>query len=300
MNKIPEKKHYTQDQLHKKVKLFKWLAARSTKANGKNLKTIGKEFLLETSEGTIRVLGYNFDKEDVMPLFVNIHGGGFILGDAEMDDPYMPNLAIEANVKILNISYSLAPENPFPKALEESYAVVKYAQDHADELAIDPHSIAVGGHSAGGNLSAAICIKNARSKALNIKGLILDYPPLDLYTDPYLKPHPKGALPRKISRLFDACYHNSKEGRKNPLISPIYADNEQLDSFPPTLMITASMDSLCNEAEKFKDRLLEVGVSVTHKRFDGSRHGFTLSEKPDAKEAWNMMADHLKACLHQT
>lgn len=299
MKKIPKEKQYTEKQLHNKVKLFKWLAARSTKANGKGTKTLGKELLLETSEGTIRVLGYNLDKEEVLPLFVNIHGGGFILGDAEMDDPYMPNLAEQAHIKILNISYSLAPEDPFPKGFDECYAVVKYAQDHAEELAIDPQSIAVGGHSAGGNLSAAICLKNSLTKELNIKGLILDYPPLDLYTDPYLKPHPKGALPRNISRLFDACYHNSKEGRKNPLISPIYADSNQLSSFPSTLIITASMDSLFKEAEEFKDRLVEADVPVTHKRFEGSRHGFTLTEKPDAKEAWNMMADHLKECLHQ-
>ena len=151
----------------------------------------------------------------------------------------------------------------------------------------------MGGHSAGGNLSAGICLLDAERGELGLKALILDYPPLDLHTDPYLKPRPKKAIPPRIARIFDACYTGSREAAKNPLISPRYASADQIRSFPPTLVITAGQDSLAPEAEAFKDRLIEAGVPVTFKRFEGAPHGFTLSGDPGAEEAWQMMIDHL-------
>lgn len=91
----------------------------------------------------------------------------------------------------------------------------------------------------------------AVTKELDIKCLILDYPPLDIYTDVYLKPRPKGSLPPKMCRIFDACYCSNKEEGKNPLISTVFATIDQVKSFPPTLILTASMDSLCKEAEDY-------------------------------------------------
>lgn len=295
MKKIPKEKAYTRKQLQRKVKLFKWLAARATKIGQNNKNRTGKEMFVETSEGRICVLSYNMEKPEKLPLFINLHGGGFIIGSPEMDDPYMMNVANHADVKILSVDYSLSPEKVFPKALNECYSIIKYAKEHAEELGIDAERIAIGGHSAGGNLSAAICIMDGGT--LGIKALILDYPPLDLYTDAYLKPRIKGALPPKICRLFDACYCNSRENRKNPLISPIFATTEQVRTFPPTLILTASQDSLHKEAEDFKDKLIDAGVIVSHKRFEGSRHGFTLSNKPDAIEGWKMMISHLNYYL---
>jgi len=288
----PKEKIYTTEEKFKKAKKIRKMMAMFSK---KNRKSAGKELFLNTDEGKIRVLTYNLENESKLPLFVNIHGGGFILGGPEMDDPYMMNVAINANVKIINIDYGLAPEAPFPKGLNECYAVVKYAQNNPQEFGIDPQKIVVGGHSAGGNFSAAIGLKNAQSRELNIKGLILDYPPLDIYTDPFAKPQGKGMF-AKMGRLFNACYC-SKEESKNPLISPVYASNEQLKGFPSTLVITAGRDLLCAEAELFRDKLKEAGINVTHKRFESSPHGFTLSHRPDAKEAWQMMIDFLKQQL---
>ena len=298
MPKIPEEKSYTREELIKKVSRIKRLSEKhSVKRN-----ITGKELFLGTDEGKVRVLTYNMENPEILPLFVNIHGGGFIMGGPEMDDPYMMNVALNANVKILSIDYSLAPEAMFPKGLNECYAVMKYAQNNPGDFGIDAKRIAVGGHSAGGNFSAAICLKNAQTKELNIKCAILDYPPLDIYTDPYLKPKGKGLvamlfLNPKRCRIFDECYCNNKEERKNPLISPVYAAAGELKSFPPTLIITAGKDSLCAEAEHFRDKLKEAGVEVTHKRFESSPHGFTLSQRPDAREGWQMMIDHLKRWL---
>ncbi len=291
----PTEKVWTDEELKSEIKRMKMSMCESTPTT-LQIQQVGTEMYLDTEEGKVRILAYNLDNPQPLPLFVNIHGGGFVLGKAESDDPFMMNIADNANVKIINIDYSLAPDYPFPKALNECYAVIRYAKEHWQEFNIDPDNIAVGGHSAGGNLSAAICLLDYERKVLGIKSLILDYPPMDVYTDAGLKNQPKEAIPIPICRLFDACYCNDKEARKNPLISPIYAAPEQLSSFPPTLVITASRDSLCQEAEKFKDMLVMAGVDVTHKRFD-AEHGFNMNHSPEARESWKLMINHLKRTL---
>ena len=298
-----EAKQYTREELIEKTAKFRSMTEKTVLKRVAKMGRAGKELYLETEAGRVRVLGYRLDEEERLPLFVNLHGGGFILGNPEMDDEYMPRVAEEAGVKILNVDYGLAPEYPFPKGIEDVYAAVKYAQGHADEFGIDPDRIAIGGHSAGGNFSAAVCLMNAERKELNIKCAILDYPPLDIYTDAKDKPPGRGLMARifmgpKRTRMFDASYCLDREARKNPLVSPVYAGQEQLKTFPPTLILTAGMDSLCREGEQFRDLLIQAGVDVTHKRFENSPHGFTLSDKPDAREGWTMMIEHLKRWLY--
>ena len=298
-DKVKEKK-YTQEQLQKKVNRIRRLMSVVMTVSDKILRKpriiIGRERLLATDEGMVKVLTYNMENSETLPLFVNIHGSGFTIGDAGMDDPFMMNIAENANVKIISIDYSLAPEAPFPKALNECYAVVKYAKENPGEFGIDANRIAVGGQSAGGNFTAGICLMEHERKQLGLKCVILDYPPLDVYTDAGEKPHPKGSIPNFMSRMFDACYCNDKEARRNPLISPVYALPDYLKSFPPTLVITASRDSLCEEGERFKDMLLEAGVDVTHRRFN-AMHGFNLKPGADADESWRLIIEHLKGYL---
>ena len=287
MTTVPPEKRLTRKQIQRKVSFYRLLVPiLSRRTGGLFRRRVGKELFLNTGAGRIRVLAYDLENPRTLPLFVNIHGGGFTMGHAEMDDRFMPGVAAKAGVKILSIDYSLAPEAMFPVALEECYSVVKYAKEHAAELGIDPQSIALGGHSAGGNLSAAVCLVDAERKQLGLKALILDYPPLDVHTDPYLKPQPKEALPPQMCRLFDAAYTCSREAARNPLISPCYATVDQVRSFPPTLVITAGRDSLAAEAEAFKDKLIEAGVPVNCKRFEDARHAFTHQGGPEADEAW--------------
>jgi acetyl esterase len=174
--------------------------------------------------------------------------------------------------------------------------LVQYAKEHPDEFGIDPERIAVGGQSAGANFSAGICLMDHDGKQLGLKCLVLNYPPLDVFTEAGLKPQPKGALPVFMCRLFDASYCNDREKRNNPLISPHYASVEQVRTFPPTLMITAFFDSLCGEGEQFRDKLVEAGVDVTHKRFN-VKHGFNLESGADSDESWRMVIEHLKQNL---
>jgi acetyl esterase len=294
MTRIPRERSIGKKSLQRKVNLYRRLGSlfgRRTLGLAGPLQ--GTEVSLETPAGRVRVLAYNLNRPERLPLFINLHGGGFVMCGPEMDDRFLGRVAQEADVKILSVDYSLAPEAPFPQALKECYEVARYAREHADELGLDPERIAIGGHSAGGNLSAAVCLLDGERRELALKALILDYAPLDLHTDPYAKPRPRKALSPRMCRVFDQAYAGDRRAALNPLISPVYASDDELRLFPPTLVITASEDSLAPEAELFKDRLLAAGVPVTFRRFEGAAHGFTHAGGPQAEEAWQMMIDHL-------
>jgi acetyl esterase len=309
---IPEENQYTREELIEKVgeltHRFQEMAEQRAKKAGVEAPVsrpaiVGNELFLKTDVGDVRVLTYGLDDPDKLPLFVNIHGGGFVFGAPEAEDPFMMNIAKNAGVKILSVGYSLAPQAMFPVAVNECYAVVEYAQSHPDEFGIDPEKIAVGGHSAGGNLTASLCLKNAETSVLDIKCSILAYPLVDIYTDAFLKPQVpdnemSDYMSPEITHIFDPSYCNDKEERKNPLVSPVFASAEQLSAFPPTLLITAGLDALRREGDIFRDKLVEAGVDVTYKCFEDSPHGFTLlGDRPDAREAWGMMISHLTRWL---
>ena len=94
----------------------------------------------------------------ILPVFVNLHGGGFVLGYPEVDDPYCRLIANKVHCLVVNVDYALTPEYQFPKGIENVYGIVKWLHTHADELQIDPKRIAIGGHSAGGTIAAAISL----------------------------------------------------------------------------------------------------------------------------------------------
>lgn len=231
---------------------------------------------------------------DPLPVFVNFHGGGFVMGNPKMDDPWCSVIADRAECIVVNVDYLLAPEYPFPVPVYQSYEVVKWIAEHATELNIDATRIAVGGHSAGGNLAAAICLLNKeRGDELNIVYQVIDYAPLDLDTDPAQKPQFPEAIPNDISRIFNACYLEHPEDGRNPLASPVFAPS--LTGLPSALVITAERDSLAAETVGYAKQLEEAGVTVTAKQYAGAAHGFTHNgDLAVAEDAWHLMSDKLK------
>ena len=119
----------------------------------------GKERLIETSHGSVSVLEYGFDSQKTEPLFIDMHGGGFVLGWAAMDEPMCVYFREQANIKVISIDYPKAPKNPYPVAVEAIYEIIKHYFDNAEKYKINPNSIGIGGHSAGGNFAAVMCIK---------------------------------------------------------------------------------------------------------------------------------------------
>ncbi len=234
------------------------------------------------------------DAAEPLPGFISFHGGGFITGTPEMDEPWNLFLAETANCHVFNIEYPLAPEHPFPVPVLVTYEVVQWIFQHADTLQLDASRIAIGGHSAGGNLATAISLWNAeQTHPVPLIAQILDYPPLDLATDPADKPFFKEAIPTEQARQFNAMYIARAEDAYHHLASPLYA--AQLEALPRTLILTAEHDSLAQEAQQYAKRLQAAGVHVEHLEFAGQPHAFTHHGDANvALQAWQRIADFLR------
>ncbi len=120
-----------------------------------------KDVLVETSVGPTYVSFYYplaAKQQKKLPVYINFHGGAFIMNDKEMDDPYCRYLANQAECVVLNVEYGKAPEYPFPKAIEQGYEIIRWVKGRAEELGIEAEKVMVGGQSSGGNIAAALCL----------------------------------------------------------------------------------------------------------------------------------------------
>lgn len=254
------------------------------------------ERLIPTRAGDSRVLVVRPQTERAeaihapLPLFVNIHGGGFVRGYDRRDTMFCALIAERVGCLVIDIDYRLAPEFPFPTALHECYDVVVWALAHAATLNIDPKRLAIGGHSAGGNLTAAVCLMANRSKDFAPLLQILDYPFLDGVTDPADKLEPNSIFPVDRLRAFNALYARTPEDLASPYLSPVRATPDMLAGLPPALILTAGQDCLRFEAERYAVLLEGAGVAVTRRAFNDSDHGFVVHCKAEYRAAQDAMA----------
>lgn len=186
-----------------------------------------KELFVKTREGEAHIyIHYPLQGEAPYPLYINMHGGGFIKGHFQVDELFCRKISNKVNCVVIDIDYKTAPEVMFPYALYECYDVVKWAHKNSEELGIDKNRIAVGGHSAGGALAAGINLIANESKEFPILCQILDYPPLDLHTDPAeKKTFANPVIPHEKARIYNAMYIK-EEDRSNPLASPVFASTD--------------------------------------------------------------------------
>jgi acetyl esterase len=224
------------------------------------------------------------------PIIINFHGGGFIKGRTARDLRYCSYLAEKLNCLVWDVDYSLAPEEPFPYAADECFGIIEYAFANAEQLGVDVSRIALAGHSSGGNLAASACIKAAEKNEFHPCALLLEYFPADLSRDPMERlTSEQMADERAVARAMTERLYNSfyctSEQQTNPLASPIYAPLEALSAFPDCLVISAQIDSLCQETEAFAKKLIGAGVCVTSRRFLNSMHGFTTNHTDEWEEA---------------
>ncbi len=214
-----------------------------------------------------------------LPVLVWFHGGGWVIGSAEMSLHTARDLAAGAGCVVVVPEYRLAPEHPFPAALDDALAVTSATLERAAEWSGDPGRVAVGGDSAGGNLAALV--------ALAQPGLVfqlLAYPVTDATmahdsyatADGYL-------LTASMMRWFIRCYVGDGDPA-DPRVSPLFASAERLASACPALILVAEYDPLRDEGEAYAARLDGVGVPTELVRFDGQTHGF-LSLAPMIRSA---------------
>jgi len=253
-----------------------------------------EEEYVPTREGDAHIYIISPQKfKPLYPLYINIHGGGFVRGYSERETMFSSKVASSVGCKVIDIDYKLAPEYPYPAGLHECYDVVKWALSHAQKLYIDPENVIIGGHSAGGNFTAAICLWANQTKDFKVKMQILDYVYLDAFTDPGAKITETRFFPVNRARAFNQLYLENDEDTCNPMVSPIFATEDMLHGLPPALIITAGLDFLCEEEEKYAAMLVSAGVEVKVKRFLNSHHGFTENCQEEYQQSQKLILDTL-------
>lgn len=233
-----------------------------------------------------------------LPLIINLHGGGFIRQRTDNDQLFCRRMTCELGCRTLDVDYRVAPEYPFPAGLHECYDVTVWAWEHAEALNIDRSRILLMGHSAGGNfvLGISIMLRENRSPVRPL-GIVSEYPPTDLATDPAAKKAVDPVIPAERARLYN-LYYCDQEQQKDPYVSLVRMPEERLKDLPRTLFITAALDSLCFEAEKFALMMAAAGNEVTLKRFPGAGHAFTIYRRPGWEEAIELILRYAKGLFH--
>jgi acetyl esterase len=209
------------------------------------------------------------------PLVVFFHGGGWVLGDLDTHDPFCRALCAGAGCVVISVGYRLAPEHPFPAALDDALAATHWVAEHAAEVGGDPARIALAGDSAGGNLSAVTALRIRDEGGPTLRGQLLIYAAVGYHTPPttsYIENAEGYGLTREAAIWFYDQYLAEESQATNPYAAPLLAPD--LRGLPPALVITAEYDVLRDEGELYVERLRAAGVPVRLSRYDGVHHRF--------------------------
>ncbi|MHA6764976.1 alpha/beta hydrolase [Streptacidiphilus sp. PAMC 29251] len=209
-----------------------------------------------------------------LPVLLYLFGGGWTLGSPDTSDAICRRLANSVGCVTASVGYRLAPEHPFPAALEDCAAALRWIADQAEILGVDPDRIAIGGDSAGGNLAAAVSLLARERGGPELRHQLLVYPNTDRHADTAsLRDNDDPMLfNRRSVDWYWGHYLESAADGDNPLASPLRADD--LSGLPPATVITAEYDPLRDEGEQYAEALRAAGVPVSARRYDGMPHGF--------------------------
>jgi acetyl esterase/lipase len=208
------------------------------------------------------------------PLLVYYHGGGWVIGDLDTHDGLCRFLADYSGCRVLSVDYRLAPEHPFPAAVEDTVAAFAWAAERAGELGADPGRIAVAGDSAGGNLAAVVCLQARDNGGPQPAMQVLLYPAADsvggqasrdTFAEGFL-------LTRNDMDWFEGHYLPDGCEHGDPRVSIMRAPD--VSSLPPAYVATAGFDPLRDEGETYASRMREADVKVALQRHPGLIHGF--------------------------
>lgn len=225
-------------------------------------------------DGDIRVRVYRPKSDGPLPVLVYYHGGGWVICSIDTHDSLCRELTNRTGCIVVSVDYRLAPEHKFPAAAEDAYAAYIWVATHGSEIGGDIERIAIGGDSAGGNLTAVVALMARDRGAPSPVFQLLVYPVTDHdFELPSMIENAEGyLLGRADMQWFWGHYLSDPSEADNPYAAPLRA--ESVAGTPPALVITAEYDPLRDEGEAYGARLIEAGVPTTVTRYDGMFHGF--------------------------
>lgn len=257
-----------------------------------------RDITIEGAAGALqaRVYSPNLESDELKPLVVYFHGGGFVIADLDVYDGGPRGVSRFGDVVVLSVHYRQAPENKFPAAHDDAVAAWKWALANAHTIGGDPQRIAVMGESAGGNLAVNVSIA-ARDQGLPApKHQVLVYPLVgnDLDTESYIENATAKPLNKPMIEWFVKHTFNDESETADPRVNVVGAAD--LRGLPSSTVILAEIDPLRSEGETLAEKLEAAGVDTRHKTFHGSTHEFFGMGLvvPDAAVAQQFAAHELK------
>jgi len=261
--------------------------------------------LITTPSGDLVARVYTPEGQAPFPVLVYFHGGGWVIAGLDDYDSSCRALANAASCVVVSVAYRQAPENPFPAAADDAYFAFQYVAENAALFGGDPERIAVGGESAGGNLSTVTCLL-ARDQ-----GGIMPVHQLLVYPVTTFVPEGEGAeaieqfataqpLGAGLLQFFGDLYVPNEADRQSESASPLLAAD--LSGLPPATIIAAEIDPLVGQGQQYADALEAAGVDVTYSLYMGVTHEFfgTGAVVDQANDAVAEAADRLTAAFEES
>lgn len=260
-----------------------------------------RELTIPNSVAPSRAVVYLPEAADSRPpVHVNFHGGGFVLPLTELDDPLCRYLAAQAGVIVINVDYALAPQHPFPAPAHQAFEILQWIAAHSTEQGWDGSRLSVGGQSAGGSLAAAAARQTLEQGGPPIALQVLHYPPLDLTTGLKVKRSviAKPMLRPWMGEIFNSSYTPDPRGRADRLVSPANpADTADITGIAPSLVLTAELDVLRADGDRYARRLQHAGALVEHHDIPQVDHGYDVTDAEKAREIYALIARHIRQAV---
>ena len=236
------------------------------------------------------------------PAYLHIHGGGYVIGNPEINDGSNRTIAAELDCVVVSVDYRLAPETRFPGALEDCYAALTWLHAQAEALGVDRSRIAVGGESAGGGHAAALALLARRRGAVPICFQLLDSPMLDDHTGSSSDPHPycgEFVWTAASNRFGWRSLLGMEPGTDAVPPDAAPARAADLTGLPPTFIIVGALDLFLEENLEYARRLVRAGVPTELHVIPGGFHGFSVAggEAPQVQACMRLRGDALARAL---
>ncbi|HLP64703.1 alpha/beta hydrolase [Flavobacterium sp.] len=264
---------------------------------------------IEESEKTITSDGYTINLNIVrpenvkgkLPVFIFIHGGGWVLGDYPTHKRLVRDLVVASGSVAVFVNYSPSPEAKFPVAINEIYAATKWVAKNGDEINVDGKRLGIVGNSAGGNMAAVTTLMAKEKNGPKIKFQVLLWPVTnaEFTNESYQKFGTDRFLTSSVMQWMFDHYTTDAAARKSRFVSPLQATIEQLQGLPPALIQVSENDILRDEGEAYGRKLDEAGVKVTTVRYNGTIHDFGLLNALATLPTTRSMIDHAGAELRK-